>query len=142
MKVSRMSKTALQPQFDTSFESRLAKIDLSAVMARVQHETALSDADKARAEMLYRQFLTLKARYPHLYMVPPQLADEVWHTHIMFTRQYFADCESLFGEYLHHTPTDDSVTSEQNYTTVTVPAYLAEFGADIRSPVANFGTCG
>jgi hypothetical protein len=129
--------TALrQPQFDTSFESRLASIDLSAVMAHVAADTGFTGADLQRAEQLYRQFLTLKARYPEVCFVPPKLVDEVWHTHITFTRQYFADCDLLFGEYLHHTP--DLANSEQGFETVTVPAYATEFGVNLKAYGANF----
>ena len=124
--------TALrQPQFDTSFESRLAKLDLTAVMAHVAADTGLMGEDLSRAEQLYRQFLTLKARFPGVSFVPPRLVDEVWHTHITFTRQYMADCEVLFGEYLHHTP--DLTGAEAMFETVTVPAYQSEFGVNLKA---------
>jgi hypothetical protein len=124
--------TALsQSQFDTSFESRLARVDLTAVMAHVAADTGLQGADLTRAEQLYRQFLTLSARYPALSLVPPKLVDAVWHAHISFTRQYFADCELLFGEYLHHTP--DVTGAEAIFEAVTVPAYQAEFGVNLKA---------
>lgn len=124
--------TALrQPQFDTSFESRLAAIDLKAVMAHVAAETGLETADLARGEQLYRQFLTLKARFPELSVVPPRLVDEIWHTHITFTRQYMADCDLLFGSYLHHTP--DLAGAETLFEDVTVPAYQKEFGVNLKA---------
>lgn len=125
-----------QPQFDTSFVSRLARVDLTAVMAHVAADTGLQGADLARAEQLYRQFLTLKARYPQLSLVPPKLVDTVWHTHITFTRQYFADCDLLFGEYLHHTP--DLVGAEASFEAVTVPAYQAEFGVNLKAYGTGF----
>lgn len=33
-----------------------------------------------------------------------QAIDIVWHTHILFTKKYHADCQKLFGRYLHHLP--------------------------------------
>lgn len=33
--------------------------------------------------------------------------DEIWHTHILNTTRYIADCEEYFGYYLHHTPMCD-----------------------------------
>lgn len=35
---------------------------------------------------------------------PTQVVDIFWHTHILFTRKYFSDCEAVFGRYLHHEP--------------------------------------
>jgi len=131
-----------QTAFDTSFEARLAKIDLSAVMAHVATDTGLGGEDLARAEQLYRQFLTLKARFPQTSFVPPKLVDEVWHTHITFTRQYMADCELLFGEYMHHTP--DLAGAEDLFETTTVPAYQAEFGVNLKAygVLADIAKCG
>lgn len=123
--------TLRQPQFDTSFASRLAKIDLTAVMAHVAQDTGLMGEDLARAEQLYRQFLTLKAKFPTTSFVPPKLVDEVWHAHITFTRQYFADCDLLFGEYLHHTP--DLVGAEASFEQITVPAYQSYFGVNLKA---------
>ncbi len=30
--------------------------------------------------------------------------DEVWHAHILDTRRYAADCDCVFGEFIHHYP--------------------------------------
>ena len=40
----------------------------------------------------------------HLEDVTSPQVDIVWHTHILFSRQYFQDCENIFGFYFHHTP--------------------------------------
>lgn len=45
--------------------------------------------------------------------MPSLLADELWHTFIFYTNEYFSFCENL-GGYIHHNPTDikrlDAVT--------------------------------
>ena len=35
---------------------------------------------------------------------PPPMIDDVWHAHILFTRQYESDCKLVGGHFLHHTP--------------------------------------
>lgn len=60
--------------------------------------------DPEQAALAYRRFLTLHVRYPGRTLVPSALIDLVWHYHILDTRKYIADCERLFGEYLHHDP--------------------------------------
>jgi hypothetical protein len=59
----------------------------------------------ARIERGYRQFLTLLATNPGTQLAPTRDIDKFWHAHILNTRQYAADCERIFGEFLHHNPT-------------------------------------
>jgi hypothetical protein len=33
-----------------------------------------------------------------------ELVDEVWHTFILFTKEYRIFCNAIFGEYIHHEP--------------------------------------
>lgn len=54
----------------------------------------------------YRNFLFLNKKYLREFPVlPPMLeVDEIWHHHILDTRQYVKDCECIFGQYFHHYP--------------------------------------
>lgn len=54
----------------------------------------------------YKNFLFLNKKYLSLYPVlPPSLeVDEIWHHHILDTRQYYKDCFAIFGRYFHHYP--------------------------------------
>ena len=36
--------------------------------------------------------------------MPSQLADDLWHEFILYTRHYQSYCRKAFGGYLHHTP--------------------------------------
>lgn len=36
--------------------------------------------------------------------MPSQLADELWHEFILYTKAYDAFCRQAFGRFLHHTP--------------------------------------
>ena len=121
----------MQHAFDTTFEQRLAKIDLTKVMQHVADDTGLATADLVRAEDLYRKFLTLIATFPGTSFVPPRLVDHVWHAHITFTRQYMADCELLFGHYLHHSPAEADEDMTPMFQNVTIPAYQKEFGINL-----------
>jgi hypothetical protein len=55
-------------------------------------------------EDLYRKFLVLNVVYPDRKICPTGPVDEFWHAHILDTRAYAADCERLFGTFLHHFP--------------------------------------
>ena len=44
---------------------------------------------------------------------PLTILDEMWHTFVLFTREYAAYCERVFGYFIHHSPTtarDDEAT--------------------------------
>jgi hypothetical protein len=58
-----------------------------------------------RALHEYRQFLALMLWNPEAVLVPSEDIDEVWHTHVLNTARYQADCEAIFGCFQHHSPT-------------------------------------
>jgi hypothetical protein len=85
------------------------KIDLSAIrfkLSHVEHGSGWNDEKIHEAELLYRAYLSLLIVYKgsDSALAPPSLADDFWHQHILDTRKYMADCNILFGEYLHHFP--------------------------------------
>jgi hypothetical protein len=114
-----------------TFDQRLAKIDLSKVIARVQKNTGLDESTMVRAEDLYRKWLTLKFKNPDMFLVPPVLVDYVWEAHQAYSRQYMADTEFLFGEFLHHNPVDDDTTAA--FESGTVAMFEREFGISLYS---------
>jgi hypothetical protein len=57
-----------------------------------------------RIELAYRRFLKLLAFHPGTQLAPTQDIDKFWHAHILDTRKYAADCDRIFGRFLHHYP--------------------------------------
>ena len=55
-----------------------------------------------RAEVRYRKFLRLAAKYPDHDLSPSRDIDEVWHLHMLNPRHYASDCQRIFGEILDH----------------------------------------
>src|SRR5262249_51198369 len=56
------------------------------------------------AEIAYKQFLQLNLKYPGKSIVPTATCDTFWHAHILDTQKYAADCQDIFGRFLHHFP--------------------------------------
>jgi len=54
--------------------------------------------------LAYKRYLVLHAKYPEATLAPDQDTDRFWHMHILDTRKYAADCDAMFGEFLHHFP--------------------------------------
>ena len=92
-------------------------------------------------EMRYKRYLTLVAKYPHEAIAPDKDVDKFWHAHILDTRKYIDDCESVFGFYLHHFPyfgmrgAEDAAALERAGER-TRELYAAEFGEPGRAESA------
>lgn len=56
-----------------------------------------------RIESLYKRFMYL-TYFSHSSIVPTRDVDAFWHQHILDTEKYAADCEQVFGEFIHHFP--------------------------------------
>ena len=71
------------------------------------HETyQWSTIEAEYAILLYKNFLRLALEYKdtHTRFTPSYEIDQVWHLHILHTKNYIRDCEYIFGKYFHHAP--------------------------------------
>ncbi len=89
---------------------RLAVIDAyefpSSVRSRfsLQHQS-LSAEDVRVVEAGTRQWFRLVARHPKAKLAMPSvIVDDMWHEHVLHTRDYAEFCDSAFVRFLHHTP--------------------------------------
>ncbi|CAN5672321.1 hypothetical protein BH10BDE1_BH10BDE1_16530 [soil metagenome] len=94
------------PLFTTP-NAKINALDLSMLLTKSTDADSgygWSREDAAEISELYRAFLFLCASYPNEIIVPPREVDDLWHLHILDTRKYIADCDFIFGAYLHHYP--------------------------------------
>lgn len=82
-------------------------LDLERIVTKLAKQPRWTMARARKAERDYRRFLELHVRYPSTSLVPTLDIDEMWHAHILDTRTYAADCERLFGTFMHHAPAWD-----------------------------------
>jgi hypothetical protein len=54
--------------------------------------------------------------------VPLRILDEMWHTFVLFTREYHAYCQRVFGRYIHHTPRTMADTRRERSERAASPA--------------------
>ena len=90
-------------------------------------------------EFEYRRFLTLMKKYPHEQTSPLVDVDTFWHYHILDTMKYAADCEAVFGYFLHHFPYVGMRGEEDEAALARIgqrmkELYEAEFGEDYVRP--------
>jgi hypothetical protein len=87
-----------------------------------------------RIELAYRRFLVLHAQFPQHQISPTKDIDAFWHAHILDTRKYAADCQRIFGEFMHHYPylgmRGDHDQWQQAATTLN-DLFVSEFGEEV-----------
>lgn len=84
-----------------------AALDLERIKTKLCHVESGEGWSRARAdaaEVEYRRFLYLMKAFPGEQTVPSVEVDTFWHYHILDTVKYAADCEAVFGYFLHHDP--------------------------------------
>jgi hypothetical protein len=89
---------------------------LDPIRERLVRKQILSEEIVDQAISEYRKFLVLaRLGYGPLEMFSKQV-DEVWHAHILFTRDYAEFCQIAFGRFLHHQPNSSSAKkSKEQY---------------------------
>lgn len=88
----------------------------------------ISDAREAVDE--YRKFCFLAVVAPHA-VTPSQAVDLVWHTHLLYTRDYWETfCPLVLGQSLHHGPSNgmEEDTHFHNQYAATLDLYQTYFG--------------
>jgi hypothetical protein len=87
--------------------SAVEALDLNAIKVKLMHPKSGKGWSQQRAEAAeqeYRRFLYLAKKFPNEPTAPLVDVDEFWHYHILDTMKYAADCDRVFGYFLHHFP--------------------------------------
>jgi hypothetical protein len=114
----------------------IAALDLEPIKVKLMHKESGEGWTLERAnavELEYRRFLTLMKKFPNEDTSPLVDVDTFWHYHILDTMKYAADCQAVFGYFLHHFPYVGMRGEEDAATLVRIgnrmkQLYEAEFG--------------
>ncbi|MEG9884477.1 MAG: hypothetical protein V6Z86_07655 [Hyphomicrobiales bacterium] len=101
-------------------------IDLSPILARYRREQGLADEIvKDHTRELIR-FLALSATALNRKRSYGMMGtiDKLWHTFVIFTREYAGFCDKVAGRFIHHVP-----ETEDKASAATIDGYL-DFLAD------------
>jgi len=117
----------------------IAAIDLQPIKMKLMHRRSGEGWSQQKAdsvELEYRRFLYLMKKYPSEPSAPLLDVDTFWHYHILDTMKYMADCDAVFGYYLHHYPyagmegREDDEEVHQQVGQRMQQLYEQEFGQD------------
>ncbi|HEY0063275.1 MAG TPA: glycine-rich domain-containing protein-like [Telluria sp.] len=93
--------------FNNATFQAIAALDLEPIKMKLMHVASGEGWSQARADAMeieYRRFLYLMHAFPNEETAPTVDVDTFWHYHILDTAKYAADCEQVFGYFLHHYP--------------------------------------
>lgn len=115
-------------------------LDLEPIKVKLMHQASGEGWSLERAnavEVEYRRFLHLMQRYPNEQTAPLADVDTFWHYHILDTLKYAADCDAVFGYFLHHFPYigmrgDDDAAELERLGQRMAQLYEATFGEPYR----------
>lgn len=111
------SLSLIQPENQEleAFKQNLRELDLNLVAERLITTYKWTKKQALTACAQYKNYLFLLKKYRHQYLLPPSTdIDEVWHNHILHTKEYIEFCNHAFGEYLHHSPGHGESAKERN----------------------------
>lgn len=134
---------------DTNVDFKaIAELNLDAIKVKLMHRESGEgwSLEKANAvEFEYRRFLILMKQFPEEETAPLMDVDTFWHYHILDTLKYAADCEQVFGYFLHHFPYiglrgEDDAAAHERVGERMKQLYEQTFGEDyIRAETAYSG---
>jgi hypothetical protein len=120
------------------------------IVRRYAEDLALPIDVAKEHEREIKRFLILCALNPFEPYAMRGPMDEIWHTFIIFTKDYTAFCEGIAGYYIHHAPMDvdhDSPDVSKQHYEQFLADYEAVFGEAPppsfwpRPQVASPGNC-
>jgi hypothetical protein len=109
--ISKVLKNPLGIKDDVSLTAQQAELvsaieeyDLWFVAERLETKGVLTPHLINECIIEFKKYMALCGLgYKDLSVISPEI-DEVWHNFILFTREYNKFCESVFGKFIHHTP--------------------------------------
>ncbi|MEK7631595.1 MAG: hypothetical protein AAB445_01840 [Patescibacteria group bacterium] len=95
-----MQMTTTQPQL----QQVALTFPMGDIVARYVKENPTVASEAALHEKELKKYLFLCAKYPGQGWPMVTTLDELWHTFIIFTKEYHSFCQQLGVQYLHHQP--------------------------------------
>ncbi len=88
----------------------IADLNLEPIKNKLMDAQSGEGWSRAKVEAMdleYRRFLHLMHAFPNQSVSPTKAVDTFWHYHILDTQRYAADCDAVFGCFMHHNPYGD-----------------------------------
>lgn len=102
---------------------------LAQIKERVLSEGSIGQELIDTAILEYRKFMALFASGCRNLAMCSKEVDEIWHTHILFTRDYMKFCRKGIGDYVHHVPNTTDMPTGADSVENFYSAYQNAYGS-------------
>lgn len=120
-------------------------LDLSSIAKKLVKQYNWRHEHVIAVIKMYKNFLFLNVKYGKKYnLTPSEEIDEIWHLHILDTKNYRRDCEMIFGKYFDHNPMSFDGDVKANFAEMSqsfnkmVELYRKEFANDELYQIRGF----
>jgi hypothetical protein len=100
----------------TKVLSSIAALNLEPIKNKLMDPESGEGWSRAKTEAMdleYRRFLHLMHAFPNQPASPTKAVDTFWHYHILDTQKYAADCDLVYGCFMHHNPYGDEQSAAE-----------------------------
>lgn len=80
---------------------------MDTVIARYVRDEKITEEAAREHERELKRYLVLCAAYPEESLGMKGPADNLWHTFIMYTKEYARFCREIAGRFIHHSPSSE-----------------------------------
>jgi hypothetical protein len=109
---------------DEAVVARVLNYPMDTVMARYRDEYNVPVQLAAEHELALKRYLALTIINPSGFYGMRGPVDDLWHTFILFTKEYARFCEETAGCFIHHDPVSMSDEGEMAKSPDEVNPYL------------------
>lgn len=87
---------------------KISQFDFTKVVARFAKDCNVSPESAEETLLELKRWFTLCALHPEKTYATGGQVDAMWHTFILFTKDYARFCQDIAGAFIHHTPESGS----------------------------------
>jgi hypothetical protein len=112
LEASRAAGADPQSPYAQGLVARALQFPMDEIVERYRRDHGVDAQEAALHEREIKRFLALAALYPDQPLGMAGKVDDLWHTFLIFTREYHRFCATVAGHYIHHRPTPKTEPKE------------------------------
>lgn len=128
----------------STLHEKMRLVPMPRTLQLLKDKHGYSDAETREIHEEYCRYIALCAGMRHESIPVCDGVDDLWHSHILCSTEYFVMCRVVGVGYICHNPhlsTDDKEVLDEEYSSNTLRVYTANFGAPTPKWAAGYACC-
>jgi hypothetical protein len=123
---------ALDRKSDELMKS-IKHFDFKNIVKKYRNEHGATEGEASQVLIQLQRWLMLCILYPQKRYPIGAKVDAMWHTFILFTREYKRFCDDVAGFFIHHAPDTSDSSEDVNASTEEAKSKLAVLQSDYKN---------